>query len=135
MTNYDHLHELEIVTFRSGKPRPRKELLRVFGSQGFTLHDDVFSLDRLGKQPPWQHSSFVELEVRYQNEEVFGFEEGVWDELRLKYLFAFLPFECVEEFMRSVEATSQHLGISPEFRGQATDRLKLRKDFEQIRMT
>src|SRR5262249_6750946 len=75
----------------------------------------------------------VEVEVRYHNEEVFGFGDGEWDELRLKYLFASLPFEASEQFIRSVAITSEHLRIASEFRGQITDALRLRKDFEEIR--
>jgi hypothetical protein len=79
------------------------ELIRFFRSQGFALHDDVVSLDRKGKVPPWQHSSIVEVQTEFCGEEVFGLDEdGLWDCLSLKFLVASLPFELVERFVQTV---------------------------------
>jgi hypothetical protein len=126
--DYTYLHELEVVKLRSRLPRPVEELLPVFTSQGFTLHDDVVSLDRTGKLPPWQHPSVVEVEVLHKGDEVFGFGEGVWDTIELRYLFASLPIEYVNQFIDVVATTSDRLEITPEFEGQeiAVDALRLR---------
>ena len=72
--DYDKLHEVEVVTLRSESPRPLSELLPIFTSQGFTLHDDVVSLDRGDQVPPWQHAAVVEVECQLQGQEVFGFD-------------------------------------------------------------
>jgi hypothetical protein len=131
--DYAHLHEIEVVKFRSPSPRPVAELLAVFASQGFTLHEDVVSLDRTGKFPPWQHPSVVEVEVLHEGEEVFGFEEGLWDTIELKYLVASLPFENTNRFLDVVATTSRSLGIPPEFKGEETTLDTIRSEFTRIR--
>lgn len=131
--DYAYLHEVEIVTFQSRTPRPLAELLTVFLSQGFTLHDDVMSLDRKERAPPWQHCSLVEVEVRHDGVEVFGFDEGSWDVIELKYLFASLPFDNVERFLDVVATISGLLGIPPEFRGERMTQDSLASEFSRIR--
>jgi len=133
MSKFDYLHEVEVASFTARSPRPLIELLGFFKSQGFTLHDDVVSLDRKGKLPPWQHSSIVEVQTELQGEEVFGFEEGSWDCLKLKYLFASLPFELVDRFIRVVENTRDFLSISPEFLGKLVSGADLKLEFEHFK--
>lgn len=133
MKDYDYLHEIEVVTFQLSSPRPVRELLRLFTSQGFDLHDDVFSLDRKDRVLPWQHSSIAEVAIECGGREVFEFQDGVWDCLKLKYLFATLPFECVESFVQVVVAASRALGIIPEFRGRPTNTIELRNEFERMK--
>jgi hypothetical protein len=130
---YEYLHEVEVVTLRSETPRPLSELLPVFTSQGFTLHDDVVSLDRGDTVPRWQHPSVVEVECQREDEEVFGFDEGEWDAVLLKYLFASLPFDNVDQFINVVVETSKRLGIRPEFQGQPVDGESLKREFNTIR--
>ena len=131
--DYDKLHEVEVVTLRSESPRPLSELLPIFTSQGFTLHDDVVSLDRGDQVPPWQHAAVVEVECQLQGQEVFGFDEGEWDAVLLKYLFASLPYQFVDQFIDVVDATSKRLGLHPEFHGRLVDRESLKEEFDRIR--
>lgn len=131
--DYSYLHEVERVRLSSSAPRPLAELPAVFASQGFKLHDDVLSLDRGGNIPPWQHPSIVEVAVFHEDEEVFGFDEGVWDAIELTYLFASLPFENVERFLAVVAATCEQLSLCPEFRGKATTLGSLRVEFDKIK--
>lgn len=131
--DYTYFHEVEVVELRSPSPRPLAELLAVFTSQGFALHDDVVSLDRTGKVPPWQHPSIVEVEVLHQGEEVFGFGEGAWDTIELKYLLASLPPESINRFIDVVAATSDQLGLAPEFGGEKVTIDALRREFTRIR--
>ena len=130
---YEYLHEVEVVTLRSEASQPLAKLLDVFTSQGFALHDDVVSLDRGDKVPPWQHPSIVEVECQLEGEEVFGFDEGEWDAVLLKYLFASLPFEYADQFIGVVAETSKRLGIRAEFRGQTTDCESLKTELGSIR--
>ena len=131
--DYSYLHEIERVEFRSVTPRSVVELVPVFKSCGFTLHDDVVSLDRKGRVPPWQHSSVVEVEVQRNGEEVFGFEEGEWDSIELKYLFASLPFELVDEFVECVMAVAEQLGVTPTRHGKEVTADDLRQGFAAVR--
>src|SRR4051794_279088 len=114
---YENLHEFETVELRSATMRATSELLPVFERLGFTLHDDVVSLDRKGVIPPWQHPSIVEVEILGGNQEVFGFDDGKWDVIRLKYLFASLPFELVDQFIEVVFRLSRELSIPVNSRG------------------
>lgn len=130
--DYSYLHEVEAIEFRAKKPRPRSELLGVFLSQGFNLHDDLVSLDRTGKVPPWQHSSIVEVEVQLHGNEVFGFEDGDWDKVILKYLFASLPITCAKAFIRVVNLTGEKLGIIPVYKGNEFDQDFLEGEFKRV---
>ena len=125
--DYEYLHEVEIAELRSVAKRPVSELLPAFRSLGFTLHDDVVSLDRGGKIPPWQHTSIVEVEVQCEGEEVLGFEEGEWDVLHLKYLFATLPFELAETFIDVVFQLAGKLETSVTYRGVEVDASELKE--------
>ena len=131
--DYEKLHEVEVVTLRSESPRPLSELLPIFTSQGFTLHDDVVSLDRGDQVPPWQHAAVVEVECQLEGQEVFGFDEGEWDAVLLKYLFASLPYQFVDQFIDVVDAISKRLGLQPEFHGRLVDRESLKEEFDRIR--
>lgn len=131
--NYEYLHEVEHVELPTPIKRPVAELLSVFKSLGFAIHDDVASLDRNEKIPPWQHSSIVEVKVQRDGEEVFGFEEGEWDELRCEYLFAYLPYELTERFVEVVFALSRLLSTPVKYRGACVDEHELKDRFTQIR--
>jgi len=133
MSEFAYLHKLEIVTFQSPREVQLSDALPVFRSQGFTLHDDVLSLDRRGRIPPWQHLSIVEVEFQHNQEEVFGFEGGIWDSVSLKYLFASLPFELTDTFVKVVERTEQGLGIMPRYAGEAVKTADLKRAFDKHR--
>lgn len=130
---YEYLHELEQVEITTPNRRPLAELLPLFLQLGFTLHDDVVSLDRKGKIPPWQHSSIVEVETRCNGEEVFGFKEGVWDSILLRYLFATLPYELTDTFVDVTYAVSRKLSLPVKLRGVEIDEVMLRECFSKIR--
>ena len=127
MKDYEYLHEVECVELRSDAKRTVSELLQAFRSNGFTLHDDVVSLDRSGKIPPWQHTSVVEVEVQCEGEEVFGFEEGEWNVLHLKYFFATLPFELADRFIDVVFQLAGKLETSVTYRGVEVDASELKE--------
>jgi hypothetical protein len=131
--DYSFLHELEFVEFRSEFPRRISELVPVFKSCGFTFHDDVVSIDRKGRVPPWQHSSIVEVVIRRDGEEVFGFEQGEWDVIRLEYLFASLPFALVDDFIDAVSAIADRLGIVPTFQGEPVASVDLKRRLVEVR--
>jgi hypothetical protein len=133
MTMNESLHEVEYVELRMPSLRPVSELLDEFEDLGFTLHDDVVSLDRTDRTPPWQHSSIVEVEVRCDGEEVFGFDEGAWDVVRLKYLFATLPFELADTFIDAVFELSKRLSTPLIYRGNEIDANGLKARFAQVR--
>jgi hypothetical protein len=131
--DFSYLHEVELVELRSVTPRSVIELVPVFKSCGFTFHDDVVSLVRKGRVPPWQHSSVIEVEVQRNGEEVFGFKEGEWDSIQLKYLFASLPFELVDKFFESAMAVADQLGVTPTRHGKVVTADDLRLAFAAVR--
>jgi hypothetical protein len=131
--DYSYLHELEFVEFKSVLPKRIPELVPVFRSCGFTFHDDVVSVVRKGRVPPWQHSSVVEVVVQRNGEEIFGFEQGEWDTIRLEYLFASLPFDLVDEFLYVVTAIADKLGIPPTFRGERVAPIDVKRRFLEAR--
>lgn len=130
---YEYFHEVETIDLRHSQAQLTSDLLPVFRRRGFTLHEDVLSLDREGAIPPWQNSSIVDVEVVHNDQDVYDFEEALWSTLRLKYLFASLPFEFVDQFIDVAYALSQELGTSLTFRGRNIDRGELKAHFERFR--
>ncbi len=133
LMDYSYLHEVELVELVAATPRSVVALVPVLKSCGFTFHDDVVSLDRNGRIPPWQHSSVVEVEIQRDGKEVFGFERGQWDSIQLKYLFASLPFDLVDEFLKAVIAVADQLGITPTRHGRNVTADDLKKAFSEVR--
>ena len=131
--NYDYLHEVESVELHSPIRRPLSELPRLFRPLGFVVHDDVLSLDRDDKVPPWQHSSTVEIEVQRDSKEVFGFRAGEWDVVCFRYLFATLPYELTDRFIEVAVAASARLSLPMISNGRPVDEDALRQWFAQIR--
>ncbi len=131
--SYEYLHEVERVELCSQVARPTAELPLIFRKLGFTFHDDVVSFDRHGKMPPLQHSSIVEVEVLRNGEEVFGFDDGEWDAIRLKYLFATLPYELVDTFVKVAFSVSKELVLPLRYSGTIVDEMTLQRHFAEIR--
>lgn len=130
---YDYLHEVEQVELRSPNSRSLSELPTTFKQLGFTIHDDVLCLDRIGKVPPWQHCSIAEVEVQRNGEEVFGFDEGDWDLIRLKYFFATVPYELAERFIAAALAISRNLLLPVRYDSSEVDEAFLRQQFAKVR--
>lgn len=133
MTNYTHLYEVEQVEICLKVPRPIAELAPIFLKLGFTFHDDIVSLDRHERIPPWQHSSVVEIELLFRGDEVYGFDEGEWDTMRIKYLFASLPFELSDKFLEIAFLIGNELSLPLTQAGAAIDQMWLRQRFNWIR--
>lgn len=131
--DFEKLHEEECVELVSDKKRSLTELKSTFKTYGFTFHDDVVSLDRKGRIPPWQHPSTVEVEVSCESEEVFGFDAGEWDLIRLKCLFATLPYAESEEFIRVAFALANALALPVIHNGTLVAQSDLKDRFSQIR--
>lgn len=131
--NYEHFHEVEHVEICTSALRPIPELAPIFRKLGFTFHDDVVSLDRKENIPPWQHSSIVEVEIICSGEEIFGFEEGEWESIRIQYLFASLPFELTDKFVETAFLISKELSLPLQKAGATIDEIWLRQRFDWIR--
>ncbi len=130
---YEYLHEVEQVEITTPVRRPLAELLPLFPQLGFKRHDDVVSLDRKGRIPPWQHSAIVEIETRCNGKEMFGFHEGEWDSILLRYLFATLPYELTNTFVDITYAVSRKLSLPVKQHGVEIDDATLRERFSKTR--
>ena len=63
---YDFLHEAEEVYLESDAPRPCSVVHSILEQLGYTLHEDVYSLDR-----QWQSEAFVDVYVMVGESEVY----------------------------------------------------------------
>lgn len=117
-SDYDWLHEVEKVDIAAGQFQELSALLGLFLDLGFTLHDDVVSFDRVDFVHPWQHTSIVEVMVLHNGEEVFGFDDGIWNAMTLKYLTPNLPQDCVRVFSNKVIAVASALETHALYRGR-----------------
>lgn len=130
---YEYFHEVEAVELNLPKARRTSTLKPIFKKLGFVLHEDVFSLDRKDHVPPWQHTSVVEVEVLRHGQEVFGFHDGECDLLRLKYLFASLPYQCSERFIDVSFLLQAELDTPLLYHGKEVDRDDLKSRFDECR--
>jgi len=115
---FDYLHESEELVLRTQAKQPCALLWQVLAEQGFTLHEDVFSLDR-PKKPPipvWQTDSFVSVDILDDGTEVFE-REDQWNKVVLKYLLASQPRSGIPIFVRAAFALSNCLSIPVLFKG------------------
>ena len=108
--DYAKLHEEVVVILRSDRLRRIRDAHGSMTALGFTRHDDVWSLDRKGHVPPWQHASIIELDFLKNGIEIYA--SGSWDLIRCRYLFASLPMEYVPAFVEAVFTLANRLLLS-----------------------
>jgi len=128
MMEFDYLHEVEDVVLHAENKRPCAELWKMFKAQGFTLYEDVFSLDRpkKPKSPIWQSETFVDVDVFNDKTPVYEPEEE-WNKVVLKYLLATQPRAGIAVFARQASEISAHLGLPMMLRGNLVTREGLEK--------
>jgi hypothetical protein len=117
--DFDYLHEVEDVILQSETKRPCAPLWKLLKAQGFTLYEDVFSLDRPKKPkfPIWQSEAFVDVEILNDETEVYD-PEDEWNRVVLKYLLATQPRAGIPVFVKEASGISTHLGLPMMFRGK-----------------
>ena len=111
MMDYDYLHEVEEVILLSDTKRPCDTLWSLFESQGFTLHDDVFSFDRPMTPPPspWQAITLIAVHIFDDEIEIYD-SDGQWNKVVLKYLLATQPRSGIATFSKQASSISVNLG-------------------------
>ena len=114
--DYNWLHEAEEVSLVSQSPRHFPEVGSILLNLGYTLHEDVFSLDRPGPIPPWQSESYVEVYILSGQSEVYE-PSDTWDTITLAYLLATQPRSGIAVFVSSVSRISELLGLAMRYRG------------------
>jgi len=122
--DYDFLHEAEEVYLVSDVPRRCSIIHSILVQLGYTLHEDVYSLDRQGHLPPWQSEAFVDVYVMVGESEVFEPSEA-WDTVKLVYLLATLPSDGITTFVASVSQVSHLLRLPMTYRGKVVTALEL----------
>lgn len=127
------LHEVETVRLVSAVARPISEAAAALRNAGFTLHDDVYCLDRPDKILPWQHDVVADVEVRSVGVDVIDSDAVEWDEIKFDYLFPHLPFNLTERFIESVFSVGQQLKLTPVYDGLPITTESLRLRFAQFR--
>jgi hypothetical protein len=114
---YDFLHEAEEVYLRSEARRPCSVVHSILEQLGYTLHEDVYSLDREGALPPWQAEAFVDVYIMEGESEVYEPSE-TWDTIKLVYLLATLPKDGIQRFAASASRISHLLRIPMTYGGK-----------------
>lgn len=123
-------HELEEVILESPSVRKVPELSKILRSLGFTLHEDVFSLDRSDDVAAWQSDSIVEVQLVFNERETFNLK-GKWNSIRLQYYLATLPVELGSIFLDTVHKIAQALNLPMRFRGEVVSVEQLRAIFDR----
>ncbi len=122
---YDYLHESETVCLHANTPRPCNEVVSVLEELGFTLHEDIFTLDRAGSIPPWESSSWVHVDFFLGEKEIYDLS-AQWDTIKLVYLLATIPREGISKFVASASRLSMSLGVPMTYK----DRVVTEKELE-----
>ena len=125
--SFELLHESESVYLVGNEQRKYTDLHNVLRCLGFSLHGDVFSLDRTDQIPPWQHDAIAEVHVLRYGVEIY--DEDGWDCLILDYLFASLPETCVPVFIDVVFKVANALKLQPRVGLNLIDRVWLEQRF------
>lgn len=118
--DYSRLHEVECVEYSATVPVRMGVLHNALSSLRFCLHEDVYSLDRKGRIPPWQHPSIAEVHVYLGDKDVYGVA-GEWNRVELRYLFPVLPVECWRGFRTAAIELSHRLDIPMVHNGLVVD--------------
>src|SRR5215471_413268 len=122
--DYDFLHEAEDVYLVSDVPRRCSVIHSILVQLGYTLHEDVYSLERPGPTPLWQSESFVHVDILSGPSEVYQPWEA-WDTVKLVYLLATLPSDGITRFVASVSQVSHLLRLPMTYRGEVVTALEL----------
>ena len=75
----------------------------------------------------------TEIEILLSGEEVFDVALGKWDTMRIKYLFASLPFELTEKFIEIAFSIGKDLSLPLMYAGLEIDEQWLRQRLGWIR--
>jgi len=124
LMNYDFLHEAEEVYLVSESPRQCSIIHSIPEQLGYTLHENVYSLERPEPIPPWQSESFVLVDILSGASEVYQPWE-TWDTIKLVCLLATLPGDAITRFVASVSHVSCLLEIPMTHAGKVVTALKL----------
>ena len=122
--DYDFLHEAEDVYLVSDVPRRCSVIHSILAQLGYTLHEDVYSLERPGPTPLWQSESFVHVDILSGPSEVYQPWE-TWDTVKLVYLLATLPSDGITTFVASVSQVSRLLEIPMTYAGKVVSAIQL----------
>jgi hypothetical protein len=131
--DFEYLHEVEDVLLTSNTKRSCAVLWTLFREQGFTLYEDVFSLDRPKKPklPLWQSEAFVDVDI-FNDETPIYEPEKEWNRIVLKYLLATQPRFGIAVFSKNAAEISARLSIPMIFRGKLVIRDELEKHLNII---
>lgn len=129
MSEFGYLHEAEDVWLISDTVRWCAELWPVLPELGFHLDEDVFTVDRSGKLPPWQSRSIIVLQVLRGDREIYD-EHAQWDRVKLRYLLATLPPEVLEVFVETAASVADQLRLPMQYRGRVVTKEELRAGLE-----
>lgn len=130
---FDYLHEVEDVVLTSYAKRPCAALWNLFSEQGFTLYEDVFSLDRPRKPklPLWQSEAFVDVDIFSDENPIYEPDEE-WNKVVLKYLLATQPRSGIAIFSKHASEISARLDIPMTFKGKVVTSEELEKQLNNF---
>ncbi|WP_154668141.1 hypothetical protein [Pseudoduganella violaceinigra] len=134
----EHYEKLTVVLAREA-PASRKEFHTWLKRRGYKSEDDFYYLKRKGRIPPWQTDAIVTVDIRLNSSAIYETEEDVeegsstaWNSLKLDYLMASLPRECIELFLEEVEQISNCFGLEVKFELAEVDVPSLRASLNVI---
>jgi hypothetical protein len=136
VTDYDFLHESELVVLQVPQPRRCAALWAILTELGYTLREDVFSFDRRENAPPWQSEAVVELDVLLSGVELLLTDnearqpDQFFDTVRAEYLLATLPREHIPVFAEQVALLGARLEIPLRHQRRIISRQELEAQFD-----
>ncbi len=131
-------HEKKEIRLIGRELRSRKELHSFLRSRGFKSEDDFYFLDRIDQAQPWQAISVMTIDVIRGGAAIYETEEDIkdkttqWDELKVEYLLASLPRDCIARCAIECECIANAFGLDISLGGEAFTRGGLQTALEQI---
>lgn len=131
--NFDDLHEVEEVILQAGSYRACKTLWPLLLELGYTLRDDIFSINRAKKPPTpiWQTKTLVSVYIHFDDSEVYSLEDR-WNSISLKYLLATQPRTGISMFTKHAADLAGRLSIPLVYKGNEVTQDRLNALFEAI---
>jgi len=133
------LHEAEIIRLISAHEQCLCDLHLYLVRLGFLYEDDFYILERKDSVMPWQTEEIMTIDIYYQGfhlyeseEEIIGNQDQKWDELKVEYLLATLPENCMKILFSQLKLICAQFGLSVHYESNAVTLNDLEELFKRF---
>ena len=118
-------HEKETVYLKAQRRFDRVSLDKWLRDYGFKAEDDFYYIPRKDRCEPWQSPTVLSIDIRLAGKDVYETEEDVvegrttqWDELKIEYLLASVPRDCIKTLIGVISELIRDFPVGGEYMGE-----------------